>query len=681
MTKLSQLKKDLKNTQKDIKKNKNLEINKELAESLQTEIKIKENLRAKGYKTKIFNKIEKKFEEYDPKIKLLDGVKYIGHKIVRYRFDRNQYNGNSFSIKEVQKISNDLSGYLQDKGINGKIMTSMDYGPLDWRSGKFSDIGSDVRLYSPADSNIELKKIPKIKSFVIYNVINPKPIGGNDIYNDCLYNCMNQMIPNLKDFFENPEEFKTYLGLKRCDKVHIDKIDKIEQKLRTFQINIRGDYIHQSIIKSEKVINLTLINQHYSIDKSIGKKKTICKNISYQEKPIILYDKFTFEIYDGKEKRIISKEDRNFYQYDFKSPYTLIERELQRDEDGQIILISIEEEYHKLIPIVDKLKQESNGMINLYKSGSYKNAALDLFDRFNKSLNEPEEILQDEAMWIKESSIGALIWAEEYEGELYKYDIKSQYPYLMKQSTLKFPIKRGDFLKIEKFGEFFQFGIYRCKISKSTDENINKLFRFNDSNYYTSISLEHAKTIGLKYELIQDSQPNFLYYSRDKLITFNEVFKSYVDLLFSLKEKKVEKAKNILNILWGALCEIEKKKYYCDVNKIIDILDDEEIFEIRPYKANEDIDIISTHKTYKRYKTNYARLLPFLVSKGRDLISKIMFPIKENIKRIQTDGFLSTIKLHENIDVKLGELKYEGYTESGHIQNCINKVKVYYTKP
>jgi hypothetical protein len=70
MTKLSQLKKDLENTKKDIRKNKNVEINKELAESLQTEIKIKENLRTKGYKTKIFNKIEKKFEEYDPKIKL-----------------------------------------------------------------------------------------------------------------------------------------------------------------------------------------------------------------------------------------------------------------------------------------------------------------------------------------------------------------------------------------------------------------------------------------------------------------------------------------------------------------------------------------------------------------------------------------------------------------------------------
>lgn len=99
---------------------------------------------------------------------------------------------------------------------------------------------------------------------------------------------------------------------------------------------------------------------------------------------------------------------------------------------------------------------------------------------------------------------------------------------------------------------------------------------------------------------------------------------------------------------------------------------------MRPHKHNEDIDIISTHKNYKRYKTNYARLNPFLVSQGRKHMSKIMFPIKEHIHRIQTDGFLSTKLIHQNKDVKLGELKYEGFTESGLIKNCINKVEVHY---
>lgn len=36
------------------------------------------------------------------------------------------------------------------------------------------------------------------------------------------------------------------------------------------------------------------------------------------------------------------------------------------------------------------------------------------------------------------------------------------------------------------------------------------------------------------------------------------------------------------------------------------------------------------------------------------------------------------MKLHNNIDVKLGELKYEGFTEYGIIKNAINRVEVYY---
>ena len=59
-------------------------------------------------------------------------------------------------------------------------------------------------------------------------------------------------------------------------------------------------------------------------------------------------------------------------------------------------------------------------------------------------------------------------------------------------------------------------------------------------------------------------------------------------------------------------------------------------------------------------------------------MNKILYPIKDKIKRIQTDGFLSTVKLHEFSNVKLGELKYEGFTENGIITNCINKVVVHF---
>ena len=89
MSSIKELKKEIKTVEKEIRKNKSVKDNKELLEILRSEIKLKENLRTKGYKTKTLNKIKDKFEKYDPQIKLLDNVKYVGNKIMRIRFDRN----------------------------------------------------------------------------------------------------------------------------------------------------------------------------------------------------------------------------------------------------------------------------------------------------------------------------------------------------------------------------------------------------------------------------------------------------------------------------------------------------------------------------------------------------------------------------------------------------------------
>ena len=58
-------------------------------------------------------------------------------------------------------------------------------------------------------------------------------------------------------------------------------------------------------------------------------------------------------------------------------------------------------------------------------------------------------------------------------------------------------------------------------------------------------------------------------------------------------------------------------------------------------------------------------------------MTNLMLPYKDSIHRIQTDGFLTSKPIHILTDVKLGELKYEGYTETGIITNCINRVEVH----
>ena len=612
------------------------DLEKELLELEKNEKAVKKHLKSKNYSKRLFPKIVKKLDKYNPQVKLLDNIRFKGNKVMRIKISKDKYE-HAISRNKVQSIGNDLSHYLQKKGANGSIMTSLRMDDIgQWRSGYWADIGDDIRLYQHHDSDVNLEDPKEFKSFVFYVLLKPRNAGGSDKYNDCLYNCLKSMLYNRLPW-NTPWDLKKYLKLQRNDKISIDLVPKIEEKLKTFAINVRGDYIYTSTIQSNKIINLVLTNEHYSIDKSVNNKKHPLFNTAFTEKEIVLYDKQTFEIYDGVSKRVISKQER-FDMRNHKSQYILIDREEQKDNK----LITIEEEYIKLIEIADILKKESNGYINLRKTGNIHNTAMDLFDRFTKFIMNPEQIQQDEAVWIQEASTGAIIWAEEYSGPAYCYDVKSMYPSILK-STQKFPIARGEFEKLDSIDnlEFYPFGIYRCKILKSGNINVDKLFRFNDKNKYTHISLEHAKKLNLKIELIQDSQPNCLRYSREKLISFEEVFGQYVNFLFDLKQKKVPKDKDILNILWGACCEYNKKKYFCD-DKIIELDCEDEILNLRPYKFNEEVDILETVSRTSYFKTNFARLGPFLISRGRNLISNIISPYADKIHRIHMFRQLTT---------------------------------------
>ena len=219
--------------------------------------------------------------------------------------------------------------------------------------------------------------------------------------------------------------------------------------------------------------------------------------------------------------------------------------------------------------------------------------------------------------------------------------------------------------------KYFQVGIYKVIIEKSEDNNINKLFRFHKRHYYTHTTLEHAKLLKLKMTIIQDDNANFLYYSPDKLIGCNEIFTTYIDYLFELKERKVPKAKLILNILWGSLCEIDKSRVVYH-NRLINIDSDCDVYSIKPDDKDENkLRIVITNQT-KFYKTGFARLGPFLISKGRHMIATMCYPHREHIKQIHTDGFVVDTLLDIKTGDNIGDLVYEGACEDVDIQHCNN---------
>jgi hypothetical protein len=165
---------------------------------------------------------------------------------------------------------------------------------------------------------------------------------------------------------------------------------------------VRGEFIRISTVKSNKQINLTLSNEHFSVEKP---NRIFTPLVRFEEKQPLLYDKKTFEVFDGQTKWTITKQERNKLLYDFSGKYILIDRlGFDRDELDNKRVMTIEEEYKEFIEIADTLKHESKGMINLYNSGNYHDTALSLFDRVSKYIN-PEPILQDEAEFLRKSLI------------------------------------------------------------------------------------------------------------------------------------------------------------------------------------------------------------------------------------------------------------------------------------
>ena len=378
----------------------------------------------------------------------------------------------------------------------------------------------------------------------------------------------------------------------------------------------------------------------------------------------------------GYIKKTIYYEDKK--KVKFSGAYVFLKREYDPETKK---LLTLKETYDNFVRIADNLKELTEGKINLYKTGEkWVKAALKLFKDLEPDI-KAEKIEKDEQEWIVNTMKGPLVWGEKYKGRAYKYDIVSRYPSIMISNHFAVPIKRGEFKTIPKneFSElkFFSFGIWRAKINGAN----RKLFKINNLNYYTHYDLTRAKELGYEMELIEDEKPNFLFYDKYSRIQGNKIFKGFVDFLFDLKSKNVEGAKEILNNLWGTLCEknIIKKTFSesegFDIDKyggsVIGIIPDGEGHQVSYYEK----DSYHSH--------NWARLGLSLTSLGRKAISTMIEPHLKYIKRVHTDGFYCSKKIEWEkakyrsvCKVKMGDylgnMKYEGYCDYVKIINSNN---------
>jgi hypothetical protein len=178
--------------------------------------------------------------------------------------------------------------------------------------------------------------------------------------------------------------------------------------------------------------------------------------------------------------------------------------------------------------------------------------------------------------------------------------------------------------------------------------------------------------------MIEDDDANFMCYTRDKLLTGNELFGTYINKVFPLKQNDVEGAKPVLSTLWGALIQCNKTKQYVKIDNGFDIPDNHDILTLLPSSTEKDYANVKTVLKSNRFMFNYGRIKCFMLSQGRSKISKLSEKYIDYIVKTHTDSMYMTFKpVDIVIGNDIGELKFDGYCPNYYIKNintCFGKL-------
>ena len=128
------------------------------------------------------------------------------------------------------------------------------------------------------------------------------------------------------------------------------------------------------------------------------------------------------------------------------------------------------------------------------------------------------------------------------------------------------------------------------------------MFRYNSHHFYTNTDLKRAKQLNYELELINDGEDNFLYYSEDKILSSDKIFKQYITFLYDLKIYYKEQndkeiliyIKKLLSAVWGVLTQVRKFDYIIhdfDCDNFENKKDGDEIIQRR--KFNDEYDKIT----------------------------------------------------------------------------------------
>ena len=596
--------------------------------------------------------------------KIKNNASYNGAKL--RITDIKRKDGELMSRKEMIKICNGFLSELRAKynDFDGYVSVSIRY-PDRWYSGDVSDFKSPIN-YFHMDQYEEMENDPEYYEQIRFSFIPFKKSeeGGKDEHNDCLINCIRKYCP--KKIIDHGK-LKAYLGLERDDPIPVNKVKDVEEYINEYEtqpyaIFVSGDAEYISSLQTNRQIHIILSKNHYSVNSD---KTSKIRRRCYEEKRVVMVDKRGefYECFDGENNFVMSMKEL------FETGNLIVEKNYSMESKK----LCLEDAYFSYIEMADELKKENNGQFNFYKTPTVKDMALNHFYSLTKAY-QPEDISSSESSWINDASCHAVTYWENYSGNAHIYDINSRYPHVMQKSTNMFPIKAGTWRTIDSIQDKPEYGIYRCVISKSTNDKY-KFFVFNSDDHYTHLDVIMALAYGLNIKLISDGKPNFLYYPKDCLVSGQLLFKKYVDDLYPLKLRKVKGAKLLLNILWGALCETKTYKKTVDYDIPFDLSG----CNIKKLEASDKLRTQFTKMNEQQFKTNYGRIKPFLLAFARNQFFFSFRKWEDLIVRMHTDSIAMTevpSDMHPPSE-KLGCLKFEGdYKVEITGLNKVSKTKI-----
>lgn len=583
-----------------------------------------------------------------------DGSKVIERRIV---FDR------PLNRNTVQAMVNRISEKAKHEVTGTMIVaTNTDYA---WRSGRSTAIGErpdifNINNYYAVDEESMKDKMDamndQIKAVSVFYIL-PKAGGCSGKFNDCLFHCIENAVGGRDKLLRaaKPSLLKKHLGLERSERVGVEHIEALE-KLYGMAINVTGDAVYTSTVpKPRWTANIALSKGHFKSANASERVKQLLRGAMYDRKKDLQLALFRGVTVD-RRKLYVEIYDGESVTKGMWSEFTAHRWGIVRDyQQRGFALIEargnkpIEAEYQELVNGAVALKERTKGALNMQAvAWSLKALVLKQFYEMSQGMPTPETIEQDEALWLYNANCGGLIFCDTGSHENAKcYDVNSNYPKALR--SINFPMKRGEFKKLKCIPEHPRPGIYRARIKWSGDKKKDRMLKTSKTDYITQYDVVRARELGLEVELY-DTSPNAMIYAKDAMVRGYDLFGPIVDYLYELKKEGFAIAKAMTKMLGGALCQIKRRTTFTDGS---DDLGTRQILSIVPHDESQYL--VEDYEPSEFFKTDYARVGPFMTAYSRAKLSRAIEPFADKVVRVHTDSFTVVGDVDLPDDIVLGD--------------------------